>query len=390
MELSEILLSFHRLTLIPVRSFRGETLTAAYGLSIFSEAYDRNAVRRLLEGDEHFSYYVTPEALIYGLLYLKNEGEYLILGPVCRESDLHQEVNALASALRCEVTAQLWKQCQQLVLCNLHNFLAGMQTLYAALHRENFCGKESLSYQYSKRMPNANDLRTEIDHLQKEAVERRMLSCVEYGRLDELKEIMKHQMFIAEMPEYCDLGQVRSFQSIFIASTALCARAAVRGGMDYAAAIEVSDRYLERVDKMWRVADIESEMMGMMLYYTEQVAAVRSFAELSPLVKKTAAFIRAHLNEKLTVNAIADTLRQNPAYLSHHFKEQTGESINGYIVKEKLAEAKRRLQATDDSLIGIATDLGFSSQQYFQNVFKKHTGFTPTEYRRMNREEDTK
>ena len=47
----------------------------------------------------------------------------------------------------------------------------------------------------------------------------------------------------------------------------------------------------------------------------------------------------------------------------------------------KLEEAKSLLTYSDKSLIEISNYLCFSSQSYFQNVFKKKYGMTPKQYR---------
>ena len=52
-----------------------------------------------------------------------------------------------------------------------------------------------------------------------------------------------------------------------------------------------------------------------------------------------------------------------------------------FIMRCKLEEAKSLLTYTDKSLSEISSYLCFSSQAYFQNVFKKKFGVTPNEYR---------
>lgn len=56
-----------------------------------------------------------------------------------------------------------------------------------------------------------------------------------------------------------------------------------------------------------------------------------------------------------------------------------------YIYAEKVKEAQYLLTYTDDSLARIASYLAFSSQHYFQNIFKKYAGVTPNEYRTKNK-----
>lgn len=56
--------------------------------------------------------------------------------------------------------------------------------------------------------------------------------------------------------------------------------------------------------------------------------------------------------------------------------------MNEFIMRCKLEEAKSLLSYTDKSISEISNYLCFSSQAYFQNVFKKKYGMTPNEYRK--------
>lgn len=69
------------------------------------------------------------------------------------------------------------------------------------------------------------------------------------------------------------------------------------------------------------------------------------------------------------------------------FKKETGETIGKYIVKAKLQEAKLLLAYSDRPLSEISNFFFFSSQSYFQNLFKKEFGVTPLEYRRKHHKE---
>ena len=70
------------------------------------------------------------------------------------------------------------------------------------------------------------------------------------------------------------------------------------------------------------------------------------------------------------------------SYLSHCFKKELGFEMNGFIMRCKLEEAKSLLTYTDKSISEISSYLCFSSQAYFQNVFKKKFGVTPNMYRK--------
>lgn len=69
---------------------------------------------------------------------------------------------------------------------------------------------------------------------------------------------------------------------------------------------------------------------------------------------------------------LAKELFLSRPYLSRRFKEETGESLTDFILKEKTEEAKRLLRYSDKSLTAIGNYLGFSSQSHFARVFKKY------------------
>ena len=68
--------------------------------------------------------------------------------------------------------------------------------------------------------------------------------------------------------------------------------------------------------------------------------------------------------------SIAGALYMSRPYLSKKFKEDTGENIADFILKEKTEEAKRLLHYSDKSLTAIGPYLGFSSASHFSRVFK--------------------
>jgi YesN/AraC family two-component response regulator len=73
-----------------------------------------------------------------------------------------------------------------------------------------------------------------------------------------------------------------------------------------------------------------------------------------------------------------------PNYLSSRFKKETNIRFMSFVTIAKVDEAKKLLKMTNKSLSEISNYLSFSSQSYFQNVFKKSIGITPLEYRDKN------
>jgi AraC-like DNA-binding protein len=77
----------------------------------------------------------------------------------------------------------------------------------------------------------------------------------------------------------------------------------------------------------------------------------------------------------------ADKLYITPNYLNEIVKKATGINAKLYIQNKILSEAKKTLTYTNLSISEIADNLHFDSASYFIRFFRKHTGYTPLQYR---------
>jgi len=82
-----------------------------------------------------------------------------------------------------------------------------------------------------------------------------------------------------------------------------------------------------------------------------------------------------------TVENAAVELHVSYSWFRKAFKQETGLSPNAYLLRLKLAHAKRLLRTRKQSIQGIAERLGFESANYFTIFFKSKTGFTPSQFR---------
>jgi len=80
---------------------------------------------------------------------------------------------------------------------------------------------------------------------------------------------------------------------------------------------------------------------------------------------------------------IAHMVSLSPSYVSMIFKQQTGENIIDCISRLRLERAKQLLRDQSLKVYEICEMIGYTNQYYFSAWFKKNTGVTPSEYRRM-------
>ncbi|MFN2456165.1 MAG: helix-turn-helix domain-containing protein [Pyrinomonadaceae bacterium] len=98
-------------------------------------------------------------------------------------------------------------------------------------------------------------------------------------------------------------------------------------------------------------------------------------------VKKAEELLHARYAENLNFTSIAETLNVHPVYFSRAFRKFYGCSVGEYVRRLRVESASRQLTSSDDSLVTIALNCGFSDQSHFTKTFKNATGMTPARYR---------
>ena len=101
-------------------------------------------------------------------------------------------------------------------------------------------------------------------------------------------------------------------------------------------------------------------------------------------VDEAISIIESHYAERLTLSVLAGAVNYSPNHFHRLFLTCVGKSPQEYILGYRVKQAKLRLTSTRETLSEVAYGCGFSSQSYFSLCFKRATGLTPKEYRKMN------
>ncbi|MCU0285813.1 MAG: helix-turn-helix domain-containing protein [Acidobacteria bacterium] len=105
---------------------------------------------------------------------------------------------------------------------------------------------------------------------------------------------------------------------------------------------------------------------------------------LIQLMEKEKVFLKADINLK----SLAQRLNVHYNYLSQIINEKLNHSFNDFINSYRIEEAKKKLLApgeNDKTILDIAYDTGFYSKSVFNTAFKKFTGMTPSEFKKINK-----
>jgi AraC-like DNA-binding protein len=93
---------------------------------------------------------------------------------------------------------------------------------------------------------------------------------------------------------------------------------------------------------------------------------------------------RPYLRSELTLPELAGLLSTSAHNLSEVINSRIGLSFYDFVNKYRVEEVRRRLvdpRLAHQTLLAIALDTGFGSKSSFNEIFKKHTGMTPSRYR---------
>lgn len=107
------------------------------------------------------------------------------------------------------------------------------------------------------------------------------------------------------------------------------------------------------------------------------------FAVQDAVVAEALAYISAHLSGSLRLSEIADALAISPRSLQLRFDQALGRGISEEIRRLRLVMAKRLLAEHNQSIGGIAKQVGFASPQVMSQVFRRAFGMTPSAYRKQ-------
>ncbi len=106
-------------------------------------------------------------------------------------------------------------------------------------------------------------------------------------------------------------------------------------------------------------------------------------AKSNILVKRFKQLIEQNCRENISIKKYADLLKITPNHLSETVKAATGRTSTDLINDRMLLEIKRMLTHTGLSISEVAYQLNFSDQSYFSKYFKKLTGLSPGEWRKI-------
>jgi len=116
--------------------------------------------------------------------------------------------------------------------------------------------------------------------------------------------------------------------------------------------------------------------------------AVRSIVTIKQtgnkkVVEKAKKYINENFRENVTLKDVADFVSMNSSYFSELFKSETGTNFIDFLTEIRINTAKDLLENSEIKVKEIGYLIGYENNTYFNRVFKKRVGVTPSEYGRI-------
>ena len=202
---------------------------------------------------------------------------------------------------------------------------------------------------------------------------------IRLGNLDMVRQLFK-PLDCEQMGKLSE-DPLRNLKYHLIISVALITRYCIEGGMEMETAYNLSDIYIQSIDKCQQEKEIHMLHRELVEDYAQRMQILHKETLYPKPIIICLDYIYDNLHTKIALDTLAETVGLSPSYLSRLFRREVGLTISEYIMKKRLETAENMLKYSDHSCIDISNYLCFSSESHFIQTFRKHTGYTPIAYR---------
>lgn len=350
-------------------------------------------LRILLTAPQNPAVYSMPDMGLYGIIRFHESNSYLVLGPAYSTNISDEIVRAYMG--NNAISRNRHSEIQQF-LCSIPHFTYN-RFVYLLLHLHLILNGEELSITEHFGISDTSlekeiaARHTKTAYQSRDAgrqhgtyfFEKQMLDHVRQGNPERMRQFLLDTVGKKPLVEgtLADTP-LRQAKNIFLGTVTMVGKAgAIPGGMDIEQTYQLIDTYIQECERLQSLDAITNLQFNMLIDFTSRVQQSKLPDGVSDEIHACIQYIGTHLTESITVAEVAANIGKSRAYLAEKFKRETDKTVGEYITECRMREAKSLLKYTNMSLAEISDYLHFSSQPYFQNVFKKTFGISPAKFR---------
>lgn len=211
------------------------------------------------------------------------------------------------------------------------------------------------------------------------------LSSMQKRRFQEAAEYLNEEQYIEELED--------SYRAV-MTTQPLCGQiledwfrqiiTAVRYGIQQDD--DVDESFFQRMeDGLWQTTNAQELFRLLHDGVREELnrlRCARSQREARPITDAKR-FIQQHYQESLRLEDVSGVVGFNATYFSVMFKKETGQNFMDYLTELRINKAKELLCGEECSVQDVAEQVGYRDLKYFSRLFKKTTGISPSDYKKL-------
>lgn len=116
--------------------------------------------------------------------------------------------------------------------------------------------------------------------------------------------------------------------------------------------------------------------------FIEAGRAIKKYESNIFSMSRSIRFLNENFTEQISIPVLAKMEAMCVTVYNKRFKKQMGMTPSKYIIELRMRMAIQLLETSNLSIKEISSTCGYANFNFFARLFKKHTGFSPTEYRK--------
>lgn len=175
--------------------------------------------------------------------------------------------------------------------------------------------------------------------------------------------------------------QLRDYKNYCIVLNTLLRKGAESGFVHPIHIDKLSSYFAKKIESIFSYEQgnlLVSEMIRKYCFLVKN----HSLKEYSLLVRKVVTRIESNLTADQTLKTHAEILKVHPSYLSSIFRKETGLTLTEFVNQKRVEYGLFLLNTTNMQIQMIAQHCGIPNLTYFERIFKKQIGKSPSEYRK--------
>lgn len=385
---------------IPVRILKDGKLQLKYELVPMSAYLEpllsEMLAKRLLEDTRTLKILQSANMLSYGLIHNKTGKLSVLIGP-SRATEIRKEMFYEQARIQAPNVQLPERTCQSIELylnaipiMQLGRFTYILSAINTAVQEKIVTPEQMQIIRPTSKFDMhlhqnvlehfENVINGEIPRSNYYDYEKRLILFIRNGMTEQLTKVW-HEATIEFEGIPNNAETLRAEKNRLILGIGIVTNAVLDCGIDAEDLYRQRALYVERTEACTSVREVINMRFNMMMDFCRRIEQSKHKTTNVPIVNYAIKYISDNIDKKISLQEVADAVHVSKSYLCAEFGKAMGESLFNYIQEQKIERAKQFLILTDKPLVEISSMLSFSSQSYFQKVFKQITGQTPKEFR---------